>query len=87
MEMESLISCVMLQHLDIANNSLYGQLAPPTTIHPSSLHISLCHYLSLSLTGSLSVDLSLFLQSVRGCYQLQSLTICGNPLTQEAKYR
>ena len=52
MEMESLISCVMLQHLDIANNSLYGQLAPPTTIHPP-LHISLCHYLSLSLTLSL----------------------------------
>ena len=79
MEMESLVSCVMLQHLNIANNSLYGQLAHCTNIQSLSL--------SPSLSLTLSTDLSLFLQSVRGCYQLQSLTICGNPLTQETKYR
>ena len=80
MEMASLLCCVKLENLNVAHNSLYGgHTHTHTRTHTADAIVSCC-----SLSSS---DLPMFLQSVRGCFQLKSLDVSGNLITQENKYR
>ncbi len=74
-ELASLACMVMLETLDVSNNSLYGK--------PIQVFISYSFLFTHTHTHML--DLPVLLQCVRGCYQLRGLVVSGNPVSEEPK--
>ncbi len=72
-ELASLACMVMLETLDVSNNSLYGK----------SIQVFISY--SFLFTHTHILDLPVLLQCVRGCYQLRGLVVSGNPVSEEPK--